>query len=58
MNISPEMFIAQTYPSKGLWGLNFGPARITGYVNGIPSASRMVNAGVMLVRLYLPALMK
>jgi|GEM_PF-3508361 len=39
-------------------GLQDDPLMVTVFVNGIPSVSRMVNAGDMLLRLYLPALMK
>ena len=56
--ISPESFDAQNYSSKALWGLQSTPALITVYVNGIPSVSRMVNAGDMLLRVYLPFLIR
>ena len=47
-----------SFISSTLWGLQKGPLLVTVFVNGIPSEARLINSGDMLLRVYLPALMK
>jgi len=56
--VRPSGFTAEDYTSFPLWGWQPGPTLVTVFVNGIPSESRMIYGGDMLLRLYLPALMK
>ena len=56
--VRPTAFTDSSYVSFPLWGLHKGPMMVTVFVNGIPSGSRLIHAGDMLLRLYIPALMK
>jgi len=58
MWVRASEFSESSYVSSTLWGLQKGPLLVTVIVNGIPSEARLINSGDMLLRLYIPALMK
>ena len=50
--LSPQSFSDSGYVSRSVLGFSWGPAMVTAFVNGIPSASRVTDVGTY--RAYLP----